>query len=51
MEMVTFISYRISTNYGLVEFATLTNSNGVDLFGPTVNICSKIIIYLCQIKW
>ena len=36
------ISYRISANYGLVEFATSTNSNGVDLFGPTVNICSKI---------
>jgi CheY-like chemotaxis protein len=26
----------------LVELATSTNSNGVDLFGPTVNICSKI---------
>ena len=36
------ISYRISANYGLVELATLSNSNGVDLFGPTVNICSKI---------
>ena len=36
------ISYRISANYGLVELATSTNSNGVDLFGPTVNICSKI---------
>ena len=36
------ISYRISANYGLVELATSSNSNGVDLFGPTVNICSKI---------
>ena len=36
------IRYRISANYGLVELATSTNSNGVDLFGPTVNICSKI---------
>jgi class 3 adenylate cyclase len=36
------ISYKISTNYGKVELATSTNSNGVDLFGPTVNICSKI---------
>jgi two-component system response regulator ChvI len=36
------ISYKISANYGLVELATSTNSNGVDLFGPTVNICSKI---------
>src|SRR6476659_5560564 len=36
------ISYKISVNYGKVELATSTNSNGVDLFGPTVNICSKI---------
>jgi CheY-like chemotaxis protein len=36
------IGYKISSNYGLVELATSTNSNGVDLFGPTVNICSKI---------
>jgi two-component system, OmpR family, response regulator ChvI len=36
------INYKISANYGKVELATSTNSNGVDLFGPTVNICSKI---------
>ena len=36
------ISYKISANYGKVELATSTNSNGVDLFGPTVNVCSKI---------
>jgi two-component system, OmpR family, response regulator ChvI len=36
------IDYRISGNYGKVELATSTNSNNVDLFGPTVNICSKI---------
>ncbi|MEJ7640737.1 MAG: response regulator [Candidatus Nitrosocosmicus sp.] len=36
------INYRISGNYGLVELAISTNSNNVDLFGPTVNICSKI---------
>jgi CheY-like chemotaxis protein len=36
------INYRISGNYGKVELATSTNSNNVDLFGPTVNICSKI---------
>jgi two-component system response regulator ChvI len=36
------INYRISANYGKVELATSTNSNTVDLFGPTVNICSKI---------
>ncbi len=36
------INYRISANYGKVELATSSNSNSVDLFGPTVNICSKI---------
>jgi two-component system, OmpR family, response regulator ChvI len=36
------IDYRISANYGKVELATSSNSNSVDLFGPTVNICSKI---------
>ena len=36
------ISYRISANYGLVELATSSNLKGVDLFGPTVNTCSKI---------
>ncbi len=36
------INYRISGNYGKVELATSSNSNNVDLFGPTVNICSKI---------
>ncbi len=36
------INYRISGNYGKVELAISTNSNNVDLFGPTVNICSKI---------
>jgi two-component system, OmpR family, response regulator ChvI len=34
--------YKISANYGRVELATSTNSNNVDLFGPAVNICSKI---------
>jgi CheY-like chemotaxis protein/class 3 adenylate cyclase len=36
------ISYAISANYGKLEIATSSNSYGVDLFGPTVNICSKI---------
>lgn len=36
------ISYRISANYGRVELAISSNSNDVDLFGPAVNICSKI---------
>ena len=36
------VNYRISANYGKVELATSTNSNVIDLFGPTVNMCSKI---------
>jgi len=36
------ISYRISGNYGIMELAMSLNSNNVDLFGPTLNICSKI---------
>jgi CheY-like chemotaxis protein len=36
------VNYRISANYGKVELATSTNSNVIDLFVPTVNICSKI---------
>jgi len=36
------IRYKISANYGKVELATSTNSHSVDLFGPTVNVCSKI---------
>src|SRR5215212_2104291 len=36
------ISYRISANYGIMELAMSLNSNNVDLFGPTLNICSKI---------
>ena len=36
------INYRISANYGKVEMAASLNSHSVDLFGPTINICSKI---------
>jgi two-component system response regulator ChvI len=36
------IRYRISGNYGILEIAMSLNSNNVDLFGPTLNICSKI---------
>jgi len=36
------VCYRISANYGKVELAISVNSYNVDLFGPTVNICSKI---------
>ena len=37
--------YRISANYGNVELAISSNSLNVDLFGPPVNICSKINRY------
>jgi CheY-like chemotaxis protein/class 3 adenylate cyclase len=36
------INYRISANYGRVELAVSFNSNNVDLFGSSVNECSKI---------
>ena len=36
------ISYRISADYGLVEFAKSEGSNFYDLFGPTVNYCAKL---------
>ena len=36
------VCYRISANYGKVELAMSVNSHNVDLFGPPVNICSKI---------
>jgi len=34
--------YRISMDYGLVDLARVGDYNQVDLFGPIVNICSKI---------
>jgi len=36
------LSYRISADYGRVEVARSTTSQSDDLFGPTMNICSKI---------
>lgn len=36
------IRYRISANYGRVEIAISPSSNSADLFGSSVNICSKI---------
>jgi two-component system, OmpR family, response regulator ChvI len=34
--------YRISADYGKVEVAKSLTSTSEDLFGPTVNLCSKI---------
>jgi two-component system, OmpR family, response regulator ChvI len=36
------VSYRISADYGRVEVAKSLTSTTEDLFGPTVNLCSKI---------
>jgi two-component system, OmpR family, response regulator ChvI len=36
------LSYRISADYGQVEVARSLTSTSEDLFGPTVNLCSKI---------
>src|SRR5215469_8527049 len=36
------LSYRISTDYGRVEVARSATSQSDDLFGPTMNMCSKI---------
>jgi class 3 adenylate cyclase len=36
------LSYRISADYGEVEVAKSLSSTSEDLFGPTVNLCSKI---------
>src|SRR5215831_8344165 len=36
------VSYRISTDYGRVEVARSATSQSDDLFGPVMNMCSKI---------
>jgi two-component system, OmpR family, response regulator ChvI len=41
-EELPSISYRISADYGRVEVAKSATSQSDDLFGPIMNICSKI---------
>jgi class 3 adenylate cyclase/CheY-like chemotaxis protein len=41
-EKLPAISYRVSADYGRVEFAKSEGSTLYDLFGPTVNFCAKI---------
>jgi len=41
-ENLPSVNYRISADYGRVEVATSSSSKGEDLFGATMNICSKI---------
>lgn len=41
-EKLPSLNYRISAEYGTVEFAQSVSSQNQDLFGPTMNFCSKI---------
>jgi hypothetical protein len=41
-ELLPSLHYRISTDYGRVEFAKSLASTTEDLFGSTLSICSKI---------
>jgi class 3 adenylate cyclase len=41
-EMLPNLNYRISFDYGEVSFATTKDSSTSDIFGVTVNLCSKI---------
>ena len=41
-EELPSLSYRISADYGRVEVAKSATSQSDDLFGPIMNICSKI---------
>ena len=41
-EELPFLNYRISADYGRVEVARSATSQSDDLFGPVMNMCSKI---------
>ena len=41
-EKLPLVDYRISADYGRVEIAKSSSSMSEDLFGTTINICSKI---------
>jgi class 3 adenylate cyclase len=41
-ELLPSINYRISATYGSIRFAKTTTSSIGDIFGSTVNRCSKI---------
>ena len=42
MEKLPTIGFRISADYGRVEIARSSTSSFEDLYGPTINFCSKI---------
>ena len=37
-----YVNYRISSDHGVVMSANSANSFNADIFGPTVNLCSKL---------
>ena len=41
-EKLPTLDYRISADYGKVEFAKSSSSQAEDIFGSTVNVCAKI---------
>ena len=41
-EKLPFINYRISADYGEMQLAKSSSSQVEDLFGPAINICTKI---------
>ena len=47
-EKLPLVDYRISADYGRVEIAKSSSSMSEDLFGTTINICSKINTKLLQ---
>jgi two-component system response regulator ChvI len=47
-EKLPLVDYRISADYGKVEIAKSSSSMADDLFGSTINLCSKINIKACR---
>jgi len=47
-EKLPSVDYRISADYGRVEIAKSSSSMADDLFGSTINLCSKINIKACR---
>ena len=47
-EKLPLVDYRISADYGRVEIAKSSSSMSEDLFGTTINICSKINTKACS---
>ena len=39
------ITYRVSVDFGKVEITRFDGSDSEDIFGSTINLCSKINVY------